>query len=203
MSIEHILERIDREAGAAAEAVREKARSEAARILARCRGEADTLRGELEAKAKLRAGEEKKRRIVTEQLELRKAYLRSKREILDRVYERARARIESASGAELSSLLSDVIMANAVSGSEEIVIAEAQKPLVTDEFVRALSKRFPGGGEFTVAKETGEFAWGAVLKEGKRVVNCTLDVLFEQLTERIESRVAATLFAPEQKQNGK
>jgi V/A-type H+-transporting ATPase subunit E len=195
MSIESILERIGVEARDAAREIIAGARAEAEAIAENHAGRAEKLRNELEGKARARAAEEENRLIVSEQLELRKAVLAKKREILDHLYVKAAGRLESISGGDFQSLMQELIVANAISGREEIVVAPGQKKYFTTEFMGGLNSSYPGTGSFTVAGEVGDFSWGVVLREGRRAVDLSLDVLFEQLKEKAEARIAVVLFA--------
>ena len=94
-------------------------------------------------------------------------------------------------------LLKNLIVRRAVSGKEEIVVPKSQKKLFTQDFIDSLSSAFPGKGSFTVASENGDFTWGVVMREGRRVVDLTLRVLFEQLKEKVEPEIAALLFPEE------
>jgi len=194
MSIENILGRIEKDSAAAVEAALEKAREEAAALSDRYARRAGELEAELRARAGKKAAEEKRRLLVSEQLELRKAALVKKREILSTLYEDARKSIASLSGEEYLELIRALIAAKAVSGSEEIVPAAGQTALFSASFLEKLNGDYPGGGNFTVASEEGTFDWGVVLRERKRRVDLSLATVFDQVMDRIEPEVSAILF---------
>lgn len=194
MAIEDILKRIEEESETAVEEVLEKARREAETIRAEYAKRAEDLGAELRLHAERRAREEEKRLVVSEQLDIRKALLARKREILDALYENARRRIEKMPREQYRNLIKRLIIARAVSGGEEIVAPRRHRDIFTDGFIEELRRAFPGGGSFTMADQAGDFGWGVVLREGRRVVNLSLDVLFEQLRERAEPQIAAVLF---------
>lgn len=195
MSIENILDRIGTEAEESAREITTRATAEAGAIEREHAKKAEKLKAELDGKAHTRAIEEEKRLIVSEQLELRKTLLAKKREILDQLYMKAADRLESISGGDFQQLMQELIVAGAISGTEEIVVASKQKKFFTPEFIDKLNGAYPGTGSFTVADVTGDFSWGVVLREGKRVVDLSLDVLFEQLKEKVESDIAGALFS--------
>lgn len=197
MSIERILQKIDDDAANAARAVVEEARAEAAKILARYEAAAGQLRGELEAHAERKAAEEKRRLLVGEELELRKAALVGRHEILAGIYDEARSAIGGLAGGAYLDLLCSMIASHAVSGREEIVPAAGQRALLDAAFLKKVGAAFGGEARFTVAGEEGSFAWGVVLREGKRVVDLSLETVFEQVRERIEPEVSAVLFTGE------
>ena len=195
MSIENILERIKEKADFAAEELVRKAEEEAERIRDACEAEGEDLRVKLEQRAHKKAGEEERRLIVNEQLELRKQLLEKKREILDEMYEQAKKEMEKLGDEDYLDLMKGMILGSAISGNEEIVVAREQRKLYSDAFLGVLNKENKLGKGFTLAKDPGDFSWGVVLREGRRIVDLTLGVLMEQLRERIESEIAPMLFS--------
>jgi V/A-type H+-transporting ATPase subunit E len=194
MAIEDILRRIDEEAEAEIRGKLDEARREAASVEAEYAREAERLEAELRLRAEKRSREEERRLIVSEQLEIRKASLTKKQAILDALYEKALRRIEELPRAKYRGIIASLIVERAVSGAEEIVVGKKHRDLFDDAFLAELSEAYPGGGRFTRAPEEGDFEWGVVLREGRRAVDLTLEVLFEQLRERIEPRIAAVMF---------
>lgn len=195
MSIENILERIKEEAGAAAEDLVGRAEEEAERILESYEADGETLQMELEQRARKKAEEEKRRLLVNEQLELRKHLLEKKHEILDELYEQAKKDMQEMGGEEYLDLMKGMILRSAISGNEEIIVTKEQKKLFGGAFLDALNKENVLGKGFKLAEESGDFSWGVVLREGRRIVDLTLGVLMEQLIERIESEIAPMLFS--------
>jgi V/A-type H+/Na+-transporting ATPase subunit E len=194
MSIENILKKIEEEAGAAAAEILRAAGTRAASIRAEGERGGAKLREELESRARAKASDEERRLVVGEELELRKASLERKREILGEVYAEARKRIEQLPPDEYLKLVSALILKNAISGKEEIVVPAAQRSMFAGDFVESLNRSRGAGAAFTVAETPGEFAWGVVLREGQRRIDLTLGVIFRQLTARVESAVAGVLF---------
>lgn len=197
MAIRDILQKIGEEAEAAARKRAAAAEEEARRIRAEYDGRGEALAAELRSRAEKRAAEEERRVVVGEQLEFRKAVLAKKREILDGVFAEARERIAALEGDDYLALVTDIILDHAVTGREEIVPAAAQRELYTPETIASLDERWPGGGSFRLADESGNFSRGVVLREGKRVVDLSLDVFFEQVREEFEPGIAAILFGEE------
>ncbi|MBU8920589.1 MAG: V-type ATP synthase subunit E [Bacteroidales bacterium] len=194
MPIEKIFDRINTEAEVAAGELLARAGEEGAAVRKEFAGRASRLDEELKAYAEKKAGEEEKHLIVSEQLELRKSILARKREILDSVYAEAKKKIGALSPEESREILKNMILGSAVSGKEEIVVAPSQVGIFDDGFMRELRDGFRGEGSFELSDDKGDFAWGVVLREGRRAVDLSLAVVFEQLREKIEPRIAATLF---------
>ena len=172
-----------------------RAGEEAERIRSESEAEGTGLQGELEERARKKAEEEERRLIVNEQLELRKQLLEKKREILDGLYDRAKGEMEKLDAGEYLDLVKRMILGGAVSGNEEIVVANGQEKLFDKVFLDALNRENELGEGFRLAENPGDFSWGVVLREGRRTVDLTLGVLMEQLRERIESEIAPMLFS--------
>jgi len=194
MSIEKILSKIDEDSRAAVEAALERAREDAAALSARYARRAEELGAGLKSRAEKKAAEEKRRLIVSEQLELRKAELVGKRGILSKLYDDARKNIASLSGDDYLALIRSLIVSRAISGTEEIVPAAGQTALLSSDFLSKLNGEYPEGGKFTIAADEGTFEWGVVLREGRRTVDLSLGTVFDQVMDRIEPEVAAILF---------
>lgn len=194
MSIEKIYERIETRAAESAGEIVAEAGREAARIRDEYARRSAELGESLRAYAEKKAGEAGRRLVVSEQLELKKALLKKKREILAGIYEDARKSIEGLGDEESAGIIRDMILDNAVTGREKIVVSQRQSRIFDGKFLDSLNAGFKGGGSFTLSEEKGRFAWGVVLKEGRRVVDLSLDVVFEQLREKVEPRIAALLF---------
>ena len=194
MSIENILSKIDEDSRAAVSAALELAGEEAATLSARYARRAGELEAGLHARAEKKAAEEKRRLLVSEQLELRKAQLVRKREILSKLYDEARQSITSLSGEDYLALIRTLIISRSISGAEEIVPAAGQTSRLSSDFLAKLNSGYPGGGKFTIASEEGSFEWGVVLKEDRRTIDLSLGTVFDQVIDRIEPEVAEILF---------
>lgn len=197
MAIDDILKRIDEEAEARCGEVRDEARRAADAVRDEYEEKAERLAEELRLRAEKRAREEERRLIVNERLALRKELLTRKRALLDALCEKALRRIGELPRDRYRELMTALILDKAVSGAEEIIVPADQRDLFGDTFLTDLNDAYPGGGRFTLASAAGDFTWGVVLREGKRVIDLTLAVLFEQLRERIEPDIAAVIFPAE------
>ncbi len=198
MSIENILNTIDKEALSNANRIIGKAEAEADKIRKEYADRAKELSVRLQKVSEKRADEVYRRMIVNEQLELRKSLLSKKHEILDAFYKEARKKIKEMPPDKYLKFVIQLILNRAISGSEEIIVSEKQREIFAGDFLKSLNRSFPGGGHFTISDAGTDFDWGVVLKEKRRIVDLSFDVLFEQVTERVESEVAALLF-PEDK----
>ena len=194
MAIEDILKKIEEEAEAECERILAEARAEAEKIEKEYSRRAEELKKALFEKAEARAKEEEKRLLVSEQLALRKAILSKKGELLERVYSNAKERIKALPEKEYLEIISKLVLESAISGTEELVVPQSQRELFGESFLKSLNDRFGNGARFTISREKGEFDWGVILREKQREIDLTLDVIFAQIIEKIESRIAEVLF---------
>lgn len=194
MAVEDILKRIEEETEKTCSEILGKAEEEAGKVTAEYEEQADRLRKSLLEKARTRAEEEEKRLIVNEQLALRKALLAKKGEILKKVYSSAKEKIKALPENEYLEIISSLVLKNAVSGNEEIIVPEKQEELFDDSFIKALNKAYGDGAGFSISKEKGSFEWGVLLREKQREVNLTLEVLFDQVIEKVEPKIAEEIF---------
>ena len=198
MAIENILKRIEEETAAAVSKIVSEAESEAEKIRKDLTAEAGELKVRLEQRARTKAEEEQRRLLVNEKLQLRKEFLERKREILDLLYAEAQKRIESLEMDQYLELMKMMILKRAISFEEEIVVPEDQREIFSKAFLDSLNKAAGVKKRtFSISDDTGDFSWGVILREGRRRVDLTLDVLIAQLRYRIEPDIAAVLFADE------
>ena len=94
MSIENILNTIDKEALSNADRIIGKAEAEADKIRKEYTDRANELNARLQKVSEKKADEVYRRMIVNEQLELRKTLLSEKHKILDAFYREARKKIK-------------------------------------------------------------------------------------------------------------
>jgi len=194
MSIENILKRIEDEAEEAAREILGKADAQVSHIREDYAKKGEKLREELEHSVRAKAADEERRLVVGEELELRKAFLVRKREILGEVYAEARRRIESLPQEAYLDLLRSLVVKHSLSGREEIIVPAAHRDIFTADFIESLNRAKGGGAAFLLAESSGDFPWGVVLRAGQRRVDLTLEVVFGQVKTSIESIIAGILF---------
>jgi len=194
MAIEDILKKIEEETEAECEKILAEAKAEAEKISREYSERAENLKKTLFEKAEARAKEEEKRLIVNEQLALRKALLSKKGELLEKVYSSAKERIKALPEKEYLEVISRLVLTSAISGTEELVVPKSQRELFSESFLISLNDRFGDGAKFTISQEAGKFDWGVILREKQREIDLTLDVIFAQIIEKIEPRIAEVLF---------
>ncbi|MDZ7860975.1 MAG: V-type ATP synthase subunit E family protein [Candidatus Krumholzibacteriota bacterium] len=194
MSIENIINTIDKEAESEAGRIITEAEEKADKIREEYSDRAKALSAKLKKESENKADEQYRRLIVNEQLELRKSLLSKKHEILEALYREAEKKIKEIPRKEYIEFMKELILKRTLSGSEEIIVSKEQRDLFDGDFIDSLNRAFPGGGNFTLSDSEADYSWGVVLKEDKRVIDLSIGVLFDQIAERVESQVAALLF---------
>ena len=120
------------------ERILEEAREEKQKLVDDAKTQARDIKAKYEHKAKEmlndildkagKAAEEKKRRILSmAQLENRKALLQAKQQIIDEVFEKAKAKLAKMPDEEYLSLITDMLQKSVITGNEEVVISEHDK----------------------------------------------------------------------------
>lgn len=198
MSIENILDKIEKETEAAVEEIIREAKEEAAKIGKEYQKKAEDLSDKLMKEAERRADEETRRLIVNERLELRKGLLEKKREVFDGFFEAAKKEIEGMAKDDYIAFIRRLIVDKAATGKEEIVVSSKQADIYPDDFADTLNSSFKGDSAFKISDQSDEFAWGVILREGKRVVDLSLDSLFKEISEDMEPEIAGLLFSKDE-----
>lgn len=194
MSIENIINTIGKEAESEAGRIINEAEEKADKIRKEYSDKGKELSAKLKKESENKADEHYRRLIVNEQLELRKSLLSKKHEILEALYREAEKKIKEMPRKEYLGFIKDLILKRTLSGSEEIIVSKEQSDLFDGDFIDSLNKAFPGGGNFTLSDSKADITWGVILKEDRRTIDLSIGVLFDQITERVESKVAALLF---------
>lgn len=197
MSIENIIGKIEQDMEAAVEEILGEAEEKSESIKKEYNKAAENLREELKREAEKSGEEEEKRVIVNEQLRMRKSMLSKKQELLSYLYQEAKKKIAALPRDEYVALIKELILNRTISGSEEIIVPSGQGKIFDHKFVSELNESYKGGGNFSIADRKGDFDWGVILSEERRIVDLTLGVTFEQLKEKIEPEVARLLFPEE------
>ncbi|HHV19583.1 MAG TPA: V-type ATP synthase subunit E [Thermoanaerobacterales bacterium] len=190
------------------ERILEEAREEKQKLVENAQAQARDIKAKYEHKAKEmfndildKAGkdaEEKKRRILSmAQLENRKALLQAKQQIIDEVFEEAKAKIKKLPDENYQTLIADMLIKSAITGNEEVVISEHDKNRITQDFLAKVNKTLNDSGKqgnLKISKTPGRMIGGFILKSEDLEVNNTFDSLINMEREELETEIAKILF---------
>ncbi|WP_213975615.1 V-type ATP synthase subunit E [Tepidanaerobacter acetatoxydans] len=175
----------------------ENARVQAQDIRAKYKNKAEEILNDILEKAN-RAAEEKKRRILSmAQLENRKALLQAKQQIIDEVFEKAKAKLKNMSDEDYRNLIAEMLLKSVVTGNEEVVISEDDKNRITPDFIKKINEKLKSMGKqgnLRISETPGKMIGGLILKSEDMEINCTFDSLIKMEREELETEIAKILF---------
>ena len=178
--------------------------AQAAEILAEAEAKSAAIRETYEQKAKqayaerIRAGvkENQDRLDSMERLakmESRKAVLALKQDMVAKSFDRAVDRLVALPEAQYVALLTKLAVKASVTHDEEIVLNARDKKAVGEKLVKAANEKL-GGGQLRLAKDTGNFKGGLILRRGSIEANCTAELLVDLCREEMAAELAGVLF---------
>ena len=178
--------------------------AQAAEILAQAEAKSAAIREDYEQKAKqayaerIRAGvkENQDRLDSMERLanmESRKAILALKQDMVAKSFDRAVDQLVALPEAQYIALLAKLAVKASVTGDEEIVLNARDKKAVGEKLVKAANEKL-GGGQLRLAKDTGNFKGGLILRRGSIEANCTAELLVNLCREEMAAELAGVLF---------
>lgn len=184
--------------------IQANADAQAAEILAQAEARSAAIREDYEQKAKqayaerIRAGvkENQDRLDSMERLanmESRKAILALKQDMVAKSFDRAVDQLVALPEAQYIALLAKLAVKASVTGDEEIVLNARDKKAVGEKLVKAANEKL-GGGQLRLAKDTGNFKGGLILRRGSIEANCTAELLVDLCREEMAAELAGVLF---------
>lgn len=197
MSLEKILERIEREAQSEVNRIKSRAAATADEILKKAQAEAEVLKAQALEAAKSTAEQRKGRIISAANLDLRKARLAEKQNAIDAAFREAVESLLNMVDAEYRKIMRDMILANIQTGEEEIILSERDKANLGEELLEEVNQQLiesGKGGKLTLCQDTYDMFGGFVLRRGKIELNSTFETLFKSSREELESDVSKILF---------
>ncbi|HHX75478.1 MAG TPA: hypothetical protein GX699_11300 [Firmicutes bacterium] len=195
---EKLTEKILGEAQSFAEQVMSGARQQAEAILTKARQEAENRRNQLLTEARQQAEEKKRRARTIAELEARKALLAAKKELIEDTFTRALERLQHMEPAEYEKVITSMLLAAAETGTEEIIVAAADRDRFTDSFLQRVNNELVKQGKqgkLTLAAETRDIQGGFILRTSDAEINSSFPALLRMQREQLEPDVAAILFA--------
>ena len=178
--------------------------AQAAEILAQAEERCAGIRAGYEQQAKeayaerIRAGvkENQDRLDSMERLanmEGRKAILALKQDMVAKSFDRAVDKLVALPEAQYIALLAKLAVNASVTGDEEIVLNARDKKDLGDKLLKAANEKL-SGGHLRLAKDTGDFKGGLILRRGNIEANCTAELLVSLCREEMAAQLAGVLF---------
>ena len=191
--IDKIIQRIETDAQADIDRVLNEAKAEAADIAAAYQAKAEAEAAELAAKNEKVASEREERLVSAAQMEVRKATLAAKQDMVEKAYALALEKLCSMPDAQYIETVADLLTQAAPGGCGQVIFAPAEKERIGAAAVAKANEKL-GTGKLVLAEETRPIRGGFILASGKVEVNCSFDTLVRLQKNETAGAVAKLLF---------
>lgn len=184
---ENIISKILSDADIRCQEILAQANAQLQATLKTCDEQIDADKQALDTRIEAQSKERLKNRLATAELDARKYKLNAKQCLIAECYDKAYSKLKTLSDKEKTAFLSSLI-SNFAEKGETVLIAEADKGVVTQKFLDGFDKNL------TLGKKC-HGADGGIILEGKGYEkDLTLSMVISYLREQTESQVAAVLF---------
>lgn len=197
MSIESIVEKIIEDTKKASSEVRQRASNEVKIWEEKAEREVQGIMDAARERAARSARERKQRMISIADLEARKEFLQAKQEVIEEAFGRAIEKILSLDTQAYGAFLISLILQADPEGHEEILFNERDRERFGDGWINQLHNRLKQSkrkGEMRIAEETRSIQGGAILRRGRKEINCSLESVIVSKRNELETTVARILF---------
>ena len=197
MSIESLVGKILEDSQKAASEIQQRASKDLKDREERTEKEIQRIMENAKERAARTASERKQRMLSMAELEDRKEILTVKQQLMEEAFNRAIERIVAQDPEAYGAFLMNLILQANPEGDEEILLNEKDKARLkngwTDQLNRTLAEN-RGKGEMRVVGETRSIRGGAVLRRGRKEVNCSIESVILSRRNELETTVAGVLF---------
>jgi V/A-type H+-transporting ATPase subunit E len=169
--------------------------SDAESVAGEGRRRANAQREKLEGAARQRADEERNRIVTLAKLSARRDVLAEKQRLIDKVFEDTRESIVAMGRDDYQRLIASFLKENVEPGEAEIIVDPGEKR-IDQAFLDRVAGEI-GRCALKLGTDRRPIGGGFVMRTGRTETNCTLDTILRDARERLESRVAETLFGTE------
>ena len=191
---EKVVSKITNEAEAKAKEIVASARAEADRIAKRASDESSRIAQQAKETSTKRASEEKGRVLSSANLDIRKAMLEKKQELMDEAFQKAITHLRKKNKKEYVDLIKVLLLKSIETGTEEVIVGTVDKGIIDSKVISEVNKKLGQKGNLTLSKTFGSMAGGFILRRGKIDTNLSFDGLIELAREGLETEVAKILF---------
>jgi V/A-type H+-transporting ATPase subunit E len=193
MDANQVVEKILNEAKAAADKIKAEADAKLNALNAVNAQELSAYEQETQRLCERATAESKERILAGARMAASRQETETKRALLNKVIEKTAEKIKSMNDAEYLDLMEGLIIASVKTGSEELVIGKNEKR-INDDFVRKVNQKLGEKGKLQLAGEKIDIEAGFILRQGKRRVNASLDVMLEVSAQELEGKLSEILF---------
>ncbi len=137
--------------------------------------------------------ESKDRILASARMAALRQQTETKRMLLNNVIKKTTEKIVSMKDADYLGLMEDLIIASVKAGDEEVVIGE-NETRINSSFIARVNQKLGSKGNLRIADKKADIEAGFILRQGKRQVNASLDVMLKVAAQQLEGKLAQQLF---------
>ena len=195
MNAEQVVEKILSQARDEAASIVTEAKDKAAGQKAALETELAEYNKKTEELAKDAGQDKLQRMLASARMANAKQMLASKVEILNEVFEKAKAAVNQLPDKDYLDLMMALMKKSVETGDEEVIVGKGEKR-INDDFIKDVNRQLGAGfkGNLRLSAEKGDFAGGFILARGKVQINACTDVLIDRLRETLDMELSAELF---------
>ena len=131
-------------------------------------------------------------------LEIRKAVLSTKQEMIDKAFSLALEKLLALKEEQYIAVISKIALSGVLTGTEEVVMSAAEGKKYGKKLVDEINQKLKADNRtasLSLSKESRDISGGLVLKNGDIETNCTFGAVLGQIRPEMTGSVAAGLFS--------
>jgi len=197
MSLDKIIESLDRDTKSDVNAIISRARKEAEEIMEEGKRKAKRVKEETVAQGREISEKEKEHRLISATLEARNRLLEEKRKIIDEVYRNAIKTLKELPDNQYRDIVKRIILRCVSTGEEEILISESERSRIDKGLIEGVNKDLEKKGikgRLTISKDSLNMPDGFVIRSDKSEVINTWDNIINYVKDETLEEVAKILF---------
>ena len=148
-------------------------------------------------KAERSMAERRQRMLSMAELEGRKTVLTVKQELIEEAFGRAIDKVLSLDPEAYGAFVINLILQADPVGDEEVFFNQKDRDRLGDGWVKRLNRQLIENrkkGEMRIAGEARSIRGGAILKRGRKEVNCSIESVILSKRNQMEAKTASVLF---------
>jgi len=197
MSLATIIQKIDAEAEASRQKLLAQANTEAEHILEQGRVDAEQEAVQIHQQAEEDLQSFKNKQIATAQLQVRNQQLENRQRLLNEVFSNTLERILACDESQYTAILKTILLSVAEERQGEILPAEADSALITEDFINAINadlKEKKSKLSYRLSSQTAQMSRGCLIDFQDFEINYSLENILAGVWEQMKTEVSARLF---------
>jgi len=197
MSIESLVGKIIDDTRKTAAEIEQKASEEVRAREEAAEKEIQRITEDARERANRSAAELRQRMLSMAGLEGRKTVLAVKQQLIEEAFRRAIDEVVSLDPKAYGAFVINLILQADPVGDEEILLSQGDRERLGDGWIQRLNRHLVENkkrGEMRITPENRSIRGGAILKRGRKEVNCSLESVILSKRNQMEAKVASILF---------